>query len=231
MTASTRNRLAIALLASGVALAIVPLSQALADPTPPAAPEVPVAPHIEKRVIIVQHGGGKPGDVAIISEDLAGADEDALQTRVIQRDGKTIVIRTSGPVDDPEIERQIAELEAMPRPPEPAAPPPPGMAGNRIEKRIIVRGGDRDLGVEKMEGESEGQLVTDVDSAGEADGKRRRVHIRICADEHETPAEALAAVRRARDDVAANPEIPEAMKADILGKLDSEIARLQGGAG
>jgi len=214
MNSTLRNRLAIALLGSAVALSALPLAQALAEPAPPAAPAAPV----EKRVVIIRHEGG---EVADVSSEAPGA-----QTRVITREGKTIVIRSTAPLSDEEIERHIASAEAgIPQPPEPPTPPVPGQ---RTEKRIVIRegagAGREDIDVE---GSCAANEVANVDSTGDKDGKHTRMRIRICSNEGETPVQALAAVRRARADVAANGDIPDSVKSDVLGQLDREIARLE----
>jgi hypothetical protein len=216
MNQTVKIRLGAALLVCGFVVAALPLAQALAEPVPPAPPappEAPAAPQMEKRVVIINHKGE------------AGT-EAGEQTRVITRDGKTIVIKTGKPLSDEEIERRIADAEAgMPAPPEP--PLPPGMAGRRIEKRIVVREGAGGEEIDIADRDCAANSITDVDASCEKDGKRTRVRIRVCGDDGEHMADAVAAVRRARDDVAKDANLPGEVRAQILGELDAEIARLE----
>jgi len=109
---SSQNRLLGRLLLGAAALAL-PLTASItyaasggdapaAAPAPPAAPEAPAAPEIKKvtKVVIVDNPGGKPGD-----------DKD-LHTRVVERGGKTIVLKTKQPLSDAEAEKRVAEVEA-----------------------------------------------------------------------------------------------------------------------
>jgi hypothetical protein len=227
MNQTVKIRLGAALLACGFVLAALPLAQALADPVPPAPPvapappEAPLPPHMEKRVVIINHTG-EPGAEA--------GNEAGAHTRVITRDGKTIVIKTDKPLSDEEIERRIADAEAgaetgMPAPPEP--PLPPGAQGRRIEKRIVVRDGAGGEEIDIADQDCAANRISEVDASGEQDGKRTRVKIRICGDDGERMADAVAAVRRARDDVAKDASLPADVRTQILGELDAEIARLE----
>lgn len=218
MNRTSSNRLAVAVLACGVALAALPLASVLAEtPQPPAAPASPEAPRIEKRVVIIDRNG---------SED-AGEDGD-LHTRVISRDGKTFVFKTTEAMSDAEVERRIAEAETA-IPAVPALPPVPAMDGQRVEKRMIIRHGGAGAGedVDVVTRECAAHPVTDVEASAEKDGKRTRVKIRVCDDDPERMADALQAVRKARDGIAADASIPGEVRAEILGELDSEIARLE----
>lgn len=212
MNQTVKIRLGAALLACGVVLAALPLARALAEPAPPAPPEAPAAPRMEKRVVIINHKGGDEGE--------------AGETRVITRDGKTIVIKTDQPLSDEEIERRIADAEAsMPAPPEP--PAPPAMEGRRIEKRVIVRDGEDREEIDIAETGCKGNAISEVNASGENGGKQARVKIRICGTDGDHMADAVAAVRRARDDVAKDPNVPADVRTQILGELDAEIARLE----
>ncbi len=76
-------------------------------PAHPAAPDTPVAsdaPKITKRIVIVEKDG------------VASADDTKLKTRVVERNGKTIVFKTDKDLTDAEIEEKIAKAEAaMPK--------------------------------------------------------------------------------------------------------------------
>lgn len=159
--------------------------------------------------------------VIVETEGNPDAAEDGLVTRVVTREGRTYVFKTSEPLSDAEVERRVAEAEGN----LPPVPPFPGEAPHRIEKRIVVREGDSRTRIDVAD--CAGRAAADVSSSGEADGTHTRVNIRVCGDEGGNSADALAAVRKARADVAADTGIPDAVRADVLGKLDAEIARLE----
>ncbi|MFM5932076.1 MAG: M56 family metallopeptidase [Novosphingobium sp.] len=71
-----------------------------AAPEAPAAPDAPGVPKIVKRIVIVEKDGPAHGD------------ESKLKTRVIERNGKTIVFKTDKDLTDAEIEAKIAKAEA-----------------------------------------------------------------------------------------------------------------------
>ncbi|MCC6926925.1 M56 family metallopeptidase [Novosphingobium sp.] len=76
-----------------------------APPAAPAAPEAPAAPDAPKiqkttKIMIVDHSDG------------AGHDDKTLHTRVIERGGKTIVLKTREPLSDAEAEARVAKAEA-----------------------------------------------------------------------------------------------------------------------
>lgn len=113
MTEPTSQRRLIGRLLLGAAALALPLTASItyaasgaddpvAAPAPPAAPAAPAAPEIKKvtKVVIVDNPGGKPGD-----------DKD-LHTRVVERNGKTIVLKTKQPLSDAEAEKRVAEVEA-----------------------------------------------------------------------------------------------------------------------
>ena len=60
--------------------------------------------------------------------------------------------------------------------------------------------------------------------AGE--GKRGNAYVMICGHDGDK-AGTLVGLRRAREKVAADPKMPAGIKADVLGQLDAEIARVE----
>lgn len=84
-----------------------------------------------KKIMIVDH------------QDGAAHDEDKLVTRVIERDGKTIVLKTSKPLSDAEAEAALAGLPELPEPPAPPVPPAPPAApdGKQVRRVMVIEGG------------------------------------------------------------------------------------------
>jgi len=111
MTDPTPTRRTIGrLLLAGAALAL-PLTasvtyaaaqDAAAPPAPPAAVAAPAAPEAPAapRIMIIDHRDG------------ADPKDPKLATRVIEKDGKTIVLKTAKPLSEAEVEQRIAKAEA-----------------------------------------------------------------------------------------------------------------------
>jgi len=70
-----------------------------APPAPPAAPAEPAAPTVKTntKIVIVDNAGGKT------------IDEKNLHTRVIEKDGKTIILKTTKPLSDAEAQQHVAK--------------------------------------------------------------------------------------------------------------------------
>lgn len=103
---TSQNRLIGRLLLGAAALAL-PLTASItyaaqdapAPPAPPEAPAAPEAPVIKKtaKVVIIDNPAGSKID-----------DKD-LHTRVIEKDGKTIVLKTTKPLSDAEVDQHVAK--------------------------------------------------------------------------------------------------------------------------
>ena len=234
-------------LAAGAALAL-PLTATVvyAGQDAPEAPVAPAAPRIEKHAVIV-------------TEDVRGNGKDAkmYETRV-EKDGKTIVIRSDKPIDQAQFEAHLARLGRMedmdsiaPVPPIPPVPPVPGVApaapGERREVRKIIMHGD---GHGEGHGEGHGGMAfamamdggckggptwADADvSRDSAEGGRKtvnRTRVLLCGKVGEAKAAALAGVRQARASIAANKALADEIRAEVLKELDHTIADMEKDAG
>lgn len=212
-------------------------------PEAPAAPEAPSAPDmkISKKIVIVDHESG------------ANPDDPKLVTRTIERDGKTIVIKTAKPLSDAELEAKIAKAEASMAEAEAMA-----VAGQQGEHRIVMirRDGDKDDSKTEtrtetrtivMHGDGQaapharafalagangaivacgnGGETSNVSAEDSKDGKRQVVQLRFCGHGG-SKAMALDAIRKARADMANNTDMSPEIRAKVLEALDREIARL-----
>ncbi len=106
---TSHNRLLGRLLLGAAALAL-PLTASITyatqdAPAPPAAPQAPAAP--EAPVL-------KKTSKIVIIDNPEGSmiDDKSLHTRVIERNGKTIVLKTKQPLSDEEAEQHVAKAEA-----------------------------------------------------------------------------------------------------------------------
>lgn len=236
---SLRRRLA-GRAAIAAALLALPLTATISyaeagnPPAPPAAPSDP-APRVTRHVTIIDKPDGG-----------AEVDDKSLVTRVIERDGKTIVYKSSKPATDEEIERRVADaMASMPEPPVPPVPPVPGAAtptppvppvppvpGTRQQRRIVMleTNGDRtivgpaDAAAIEMSC-ADGTQRSEVEaSAGEGD-RRERVRMRICSRGGEK-AHALEGLRRARERLSTDRHLSDTIRADVLRQLDAEIEKL-----
>lgn len=109
MTQPSHSRRLAGRLLFGVAALAVPLTAtityAAAEPEPPAAP-TPPAPPAPAEVRKVQKV------VIVEAPDGAASEDTDLHTRTVERNGKTIVLKTRQPLTDAEAEARIAKAEA-----------------------------------------------------------------------------------------------------------------------
>lgn len=189
-------------------------------PPPPVAPEAPAAGEQHRIVIVEKHGGARP-------------DDPALKTRVIQRDGKTVVFKTDQDLTDAEIEQKVdLALRSIPEPPEPPLPPeapePPAApeAPGKVH-RYVFRSGH---GSQVIEVPDAAELSAQVDAEvarGMAEAQRGLAEARRgLAEADAGRVEALAAIREARNDVAGDESVPDDIRKRVLKQLDREIERL-----
>jgi beta-lactamase regulating signal transducer with metallopeptidase domain len=230
----------------GAAVLALPLTASItyaASDEPPAAPETPTASDapkvkVTRKVVIVEHEGG------------ATPDDSKLVTKVIERDGKTIVLKTGKPLSEAEVEERVAKaLAAFPEIPEVPMPPEAGDGkhvrsfvlvrdgeapkdGERHERKVIVIGGGQgQAGALAMAG-AEGAVVctesaqgNDISAETRKDGERQVVRMRFC-NKGGSQAMAVDAMRKARDRLAEDKQLSDEIRAKVIEELNREIERL-----
>ena len=164
----------------------------------------------------------------------------------VEKDGKTIVIRSDKPIDEAQLEAHLAGLERMadqgmiaplpPLPPLPPVPPtPPPAPGERREIRKIVMHGGEGHEAMAIDGCRGGALLADADvsrNSGEGEHKTvSRTRVLLCGKVGEARAEALASVRKARASIAANKAMADDIRREVLEELDHTIADMEKEAG
>ena len=203
-----------------------------AEPITPAAPKAPTpreAKKVERRVIVMEHR-----DHADAKGDHPKA---AKFERKIEKDGKTIVIRSDEPIDEAELDVKLEKLDKLrvrlADRVELLGDGKPGKAMRRFAIRDVDGKGPREgramaFALSRC---ADGEAIADADASHEskeADGRRiERTRIVMCSTPGQIPAEALASVRSARDRIAANDEMSAEVRDDILRQLDETIARLE----
>jgi len=202
-----------------------------AEPEPPAAPSAPGTRTVEKRVIIEEHRGAVEGD----------AGKPAKYERKLEKDGKTVIIRSDKPIDDAELSAKLEKLEKLHKLEKGSkwdVATSDGLDGDKkVVRKFIVRDGDGYEGQALAMVTSrcdEGRALADANASheersGSSTRSISRTRIMICGDAGESKAEALAHVRKARDQVASNDTMPAELRDDILRQLDASIARLEKG--
>ncbi|MFM5886353.1 MAG: M56 family metallopeptidase [Novosphingobium sp.] len=187
-----------------------------APPAPPAAPDAPAAPEApaapgkaEKRIVIVQKHG-------------ENVDDARLRTRTVIKDGKTVVFKTDKDLNDAELDKALEEALAD----------LPDMPANSGQRRITIRRIGAGPGPEEMTVDASAVDMTgckdggpvDVDESKEEGGRRHRIVIKMCAKDF-AQATAADAIRKARDEVAADKSIPDDVRAKVLRQLDEELEK------
>lgn len=203
-------------------------------PTAPPAAEAPkatipeeVSPKREHRIVIIERqSGDRPTAINV--------DDSALKTRVITRDGKTIVFKTDKELSEPEIEAKLAEaLARIPEMPEPPIPPvPPGTSASglpHVVSRIMVlsqrQTGKPSVMVLNRRPDCEGETMHSSVSAA---GSNETVQVMLCGTNDPKAHARLASdgLKRARDRIAQDRTLSDKVRDDVVRKLDAEIERL-----
>ncbi len=231
------------------------ITYAAGEPEPAAPSAPPAAPTWDAKEVQIDADTatepGKPGRIHKIVVVEKGEGDAVLSTRTITRGNRTYVFKTTKPLSDAEVEQRIAGIEKGqtvsaeafvikagngPVPPVPPVPPvslvaSADQAGRREVRTIIVS--DNGPGGGGMEAHSQQTFsgkcsskpfVAQASQAGE--GKRGNAYVMICGHDGDK-AGTLMGLRRAREKVAADPKMPAGIKADVLGQLDAEIARVE----
>ncbi len=193
-----------------------------AAPAAPAAPEAPAAPKIvkEHRIVIVEKEGG------------ATVDDPKLKTRVVTKDGKTIVFKSDKELSEAEIEAKVEKALAS-LPDVPDMPIPPDGAERRvIVKRVHGEGAphvmawsskdDAKIAVACADGAKTSTFEAEDKSA---DGKKQKVMLRFCSA-GAAMAKATDGLKSARDRISKDDKLSPSIREEIVKELDAEIARL-----
>ncbi|CAH0496877.1 hypothetical protein [Novosphingobium sp. CECT 9465] len=194
-------------------------AQAPVPPVPPAPPTPPAPPAVGKQIVIVEKHGDANGREYV---------------RTITRDGKTFVFQTDKALSDLEVEQRIASAEER----IPPLPPVPPVAdgGHRVMKQRVIVVDDRgeqvtDVVTEEADRCDGKEIVSNVDTSSEADGKLTRVRVRMCGTPGEigkqARAQAAEGIANARAEIARDKGLPESTRQQVLKELDAELARLK----
>ena len=200
------------------------------------------APKIEKhktKIVIMKNGGGE------VQTNKLGGDEDAPFVKTIERDGKTIILRSNREITDAEAEKMADEAES-----------------SRAQAEADLGQAEADRGqAEAARGEAEAarahaiamvhtmdvaSYIPDIDiseitkncEAGQPvttdvtgfDGKNKsRVRIVMCGKGQAklAKAQAVQGLREARAEIANDKDIPEATRKSILESMEKQINRMQ----
>jgi len=200
-----------------------------AAPVAPEAPEAPTPPEakkVEKRVIVIQH-----------RDHAVDHDKQAKFERKIEKDGKTVVIRSDEPIDEAELDAKLKKLDKLrvlrTDLPDMFADGKPAKTMRRfmihdVDGKGLREGHAMAFAVSRC---ADGEAIADADASHEskeADGRRiERTRIVMCGKPGQGPADALAKVRSARERIADNDQMSAEVRADILRQLDETIAKLE----
>jgi bla regulator protein BlaR1 len=190
-------------------------------PAAPAAPEAPEAPKVVKqhRIVIVDKEGG------------ATVDDPDLKTRIVTKDGKTIVFKSDKALSEKEIEARVEKALAS-IPDMPDLPMPPEGAGPRVVlKRVHGDGAPHVMAFSGADPKvaiacADGAKISTFESEKPAvDGKKQKVVMRFCSA-GAALAKAADGLKSARDRISKDDKLSPAIREDIVKQLDAEIERL-----
>lgn len=173
----------------------------------------------DKQIVIVEKHGGGNGDESV---------------RTVTRDGKTFIFQTDRVLTDAEVEQRISAVEARILPVLPA-PVTHGPDRRVTKQRVIILDEKRDQVTDVVTEEGNRckgkDVVSNVETSSEADGKLTQVRVRMCGVPGEigkqAMAEAIDDIRKARDEIAQDNDLPDSTRKEVLQELDAELARLK----
>ncbi|MEN9683774.1 MAG: hypothetical protein RLZZ427_1525, partial [Pseudomonadota bacterium] len=146
--------------------------------------------------------------------------EEGLVTQTVIRDGRTFVFKTPKPLTDAEIEARIAEIGHIVPADAAVAQPDVSLAkGEHRAQMIVIHavGAENHLALgpdaAMLPGQCAGQ-VTAVNSEQDREGKHQRTRMVFCTKGDK--AQTVEALRKARERVAADSNLPATAKADVL---------------
>lgn len=242
MTEPTKTRRLAGHLLIGAAALALPLTATISYAGDETAPPSKVEQRKVHKIVVVDVPEG------------ASVDDKDLHIRTVERNGKTIVLKTKQPLTDAEAEARIAKAEASmpPMPPMPPMAPMPPEGGRQVvivkhgdgpdhaahgkgEKRevhtmVFRHGGD---GAAMPMAHGEGGMAMAHCTDGKpvvarvektSEGKQHHSVVMVCAKSGDKGA-SVAGLRSARERVAADKNMPADVKADVLKQLDGEIEK------
>lgn len=192
------------------------------------------------KVIIIKNKDGETHRI-----DVSG-DDDTPFVKTIEKDGKTIVLRSHKELSDADVERMVAEAEESRAQAEAAMGDAEVARGaaevaraqaeiHRIEAIKVINAIDiasmiPEIDIREIRGncKNEGQPVTTDVQGFDGHGKSR-VKVVICGKGQAKLArvQALQGLREARDDIEDDKDIPEKVRQSVLDKLDEQIDRME----
>lgn len=255
MTETSRGRrIAGKLAILGMAAVALPLTATVVPvfaEDPPAEPVAAPAPEARKhKVLIVKAMDGKPAEI-----DIAG-DAETPFVKTLNKDGKTIVLRSTKELSEAEIDKMVAEAEASRAKAE--AMVADGERDEKAHRRIVVRkvhgdaGGPAfaladpdgtnvvidakqiaamipDIEIRELRGKCDAAnpVVSDVHGI-DATGKSR-IRIALCGKGQANMARlhAIEGLKEARDELKQEADMPDNVRKDVIENLDRQIEKLE----
>lgn len=194
------------------------------------------------KIVIVKSEDGKP-----VVIDTKG-DAETPFVRTIEKDGKTIVLRTNKELSEAEVEKMVADAEA-------SRAKAHAEASNGENKTMVIRvtkdgklaegqGADfatfsfdeieiakmiPDIDIREIRGKcNEGQPVT-TNVEGFDGQNKSRVRIVMCGkgQANVVRQQAIQGLKEARNEIKADGEMPESIRKDVVKKLEEKIEKLE----
>jgi hypothetical protein len=162
--------------------------------------------------------------------DIVGYDGDNKDVTKVEHDGKIFIFRTDKKLTEDEIEKMINEAERSGKAADAALAD--GARGMAEPERIVIKAAVDipEIDIQEMTENcnAAGQPVT-TDVVSSDGNKKARVRLVMCGKGQAKIAriEALKGLREARDEIASEKDMPEAVRKDVIEKLDQEIRKLE----
>ena len=197
-------------------------------PEPPVAPEAPLPPRIVKKVIVIHEDEHD-------SEHGEKPDGEARFERRIERDGKTIVLRSHRELDEAQLAAKLAQIDARLA--------GLGALGAQGDAKAWAEAGKglRTMTIRRQPGSGDAPAArvmmfdasdcgpgkdTQVEADASASGQREVVRVALCGVGPHSEI-ALKAIRQARASIASDDAMSGDIRTKVLRELDETIAQME----
>jgi hypothetical protein len=162
--------------------------------------------------------------------DIVGHESGSEDVTKVERDGKVFIFRTDKKLTEDEVEKMIGEAEASSKAVDGAVSD--GARGTTQTKRIVIKSSVDvpEIDIQEMTKNctAAGQAVT-TNVEGSEGNTKAHVRLVMCGKGQAKIAqiEALKGLREAREEIASEKDLPQAVRKDVIEKLDQEIRKLE----
>jgi bla regulator protein blaR1 len=204
----------------------------------PADEAKPTTVKHKTKVIVISGKGGKTQTFNVSD------DADTPFVKTIEKDGKTIILRSNKEISEEELEKLLAEAETSREEAEDALNEAEGAKVEAMEAKVEAMAAQReaiatistmdlssfipDIDIREIRGKCDPDDMT-TDVTGFDGVNKSRIKIVMCGNGQAKKAklEALQGLREARNEIAGEADMPENIRKSVIDGLDRQIERMK----